>query len=119
MDIGIVGFGFVGTSLVELFGECTIYDAYRDEYKSAENKAGVNACKFAFVSVPTPVSSDGKCDTNIVEEVVDWLESEYIIIRSTVAPGTTDRLREKTGKKIVFQPEYVGETVAHPLLDHK
>jgi UDPglucose 6-dehydrogenase len=121
MDIGIVGFGFVGESLVELFGDdnCHIYDAYREGYDTPECKAAVNAAKFAFVSVPTPVGHNGECDTSIVEEVVGWLKSEYIVIRSTVAPGTTDRLREKTGKKIVFQPEYVGETVAHPLLDHK
>ena len=36
-----------------------------------------------------------------------------IIIRSTIAPGTTDRLCEKYGRNIVFQPEYLGETPAH------
>jgi UDPglucose 6-dehydrogenase len=69
--------------------------------------------------VPTPTAPDGSCDTSIVEEVIEWIESDIIVIRSTVAPGTTDRLRRKTGKRIIFQPEYIGETVAHPLIDHQ
>jgi UDPglucose 6-dehydrogenase len=71
------------------------------------------------VAVPTPTGQDGQCDTSIVEEVCQWIESDIIVIRSTVAPGTTDRLRQHTGKRIIFQPEYIGETVAHPLLDHQ
>jgi UDPglucose 6-dehydrogenase len=35
-----------------------------------------------------------------------------------VAPGTTERLVEETGKRIVFQPTYgPGETVQHPFND--
>jgi nucleotide sugar dehydrogenase len=34
-------------------------------------------------------------------------------IKSTVVPGTTDRLASETGKKIVFSPEYIGETPFH------
>jgi UDPglucose 6-dehydrogenase len=78
----------------------------------------INLCQFAFICVPTPPAPDGSCDTSIVEETVQWCQSEIIVIRSTVAPGTTDRLRRQTGKRIVFQPEYAGETAAHPLLDH-
>ena len=115
-NIGIVGFGFVGQSLAAFLGPCYIYDPakYPDSPQDVINK-----CKYAFVCVPTPSSSDMSCDTSIVEEVVGWIQSEYIIIRSTVAPGTTDRLKAKTGKHIIFQPEYIGETANHPLADHK
>ncbi len=116
-DIGIIGAGFVGKALLKLFGEdcCTVYDppqgiGSRDE---------INRCRYALICVPTPTASDGSCDTSLVEQTVEWCESELLIIRSTVSPGTTDRLREQSGKRIIFQPEYVGETVAHPLLDHQ
>jgi UDPglucose 6-dehydrogenase len=59
------------------------------------------------------MAPDRTCDTSIVEEAVAWIEAPLIIIRSTVAPGTTDRLREKYNKHVVFQPEYLGETPAH------
>jgi UDPglucose 6-dehydrogenase len=113
-DIAIVGCGFVGKSLLKLFGECEIYDPSQNKI----DKKTINRCQFAFVCVPTPVGSNGSCDVSIVEEVVSWIESEIIIIRSTVSPGTTDKLRKETGKRIIFQPEYIGETVDHPLIDH-
>ena len=34
-------------------------------------------------------------------------------IKSTVVPGTVNRLASITGKRIVFSPEYVGETPFH------
>ncbi len=115
--IAFVGFGFVGKALHTLFAAAQ--PAIYDPALGALDKAGVNRCDFAFVCVPTPTKGWGECDTSIVEEAVGWIESPIIVIRSTVPPGTTDRLRQSTGKHIVFQPEYVGETVAHPLLDHQ
>ena len=67
-------------------------------------------CDLAVVCVLTPQAPDGSCDTSIVEEVVGWLETPLILLKSTVPPGTTDRLRETTGKRIVFSPEYTGES---------
>ena len=115
IGVGIVGCGFVGRSLLTLFGPCEVYDPAQGKV----DKAAINQCRFAFVSVPTPTGPHGECDVSIVEETVRWVESDVIVIRSTVAPGTTDRLRQATGKRIIFQPEYIGETVAHPLLDHQ
>jgi UDP-glucose 6-dehydrogenase len=40
------------------------------------------------------------------------------IIRSTVNPGTCDKL-ERQDKNIVYMPEYLGETVAHPLINDR
>jgi UDPglucose 6-dehydrogenase len=122
-DIGIVGFGVVGKSIYNFMNSiikdsvCILYDPMLGLNSSSKDE--VNNCKFTLICVPTPVTEDGHCNTSIVEECVNWIESEYIIIRSTIEPGTTERLRKLTNKKIIFQPEYIGETVSHPLLDHK
>lgn len=71
----------------------------------------------SFICVPTPNPDNRGLDCSIVETAVEDTKSPFVIIRSTVMPGTTDRLTTLTGKEIVFQPEYLGETVAHPLLD--
>jgi nucleotide sugar dehydrogenase len=59
------------------------------------------------------MKENGQCDTSIVEESVAWLTEQnpdsLILIKSTVEPGTTDRLKETYGGRIVFSPEYVGE----------
>jgi len=110
--VGIVGGGVVGTAMVNLCGpETVVYDPYKPEL--ARNKGAINACDVVFICVPTPMADDGSCDTHIVEEAVAWVKAPLIIIRSTVAPGTTQRLCKEYGKHIVFQPEYLGETTAH------
>jgi len=111
--VACVGGGVVGSAMRALCGpETLIYDV-RQEPGYTQDKHAVNACDVACVAVPTPMAPDRSCDTSIVEEVVSWLECPLIIIRSTVAPGTTDRLAAKYRKNLVFQPEYLGETPAH------
>jgi UDPglucose 6-dehydrogenase len=110
--VGVVGAGVVGRAMQSLCGpETVMYDPYVSEW--AGNKDGVNQCDVVFICVPTPMADDRTCNTSIVEEAVAWIEAPLLIIRSTVAPGTTDHLREKYNKRIVFQPEYLGETPAH------
>lgn len=122
MGIGIVGYGWVGKSMAELFPGAVIYDepqlvkAGGTQAQIQANRQMINRCGIAFICVPTPNLEDGSLDTSIVEEVAGWCESEVICIRSTVNPGTADKLKA-SGKRVVTQPEYLGETVAHPLLD--
>lgn len=113
MKIGIVGYGHVGQAMHGLFKDAVIYD----KYKMIGSQASINGCDAAFVCVPTPQGNDGTCDTSIVEEVIGWLSTPIIILRSTVSIGFTDSMMNKYHKEIVFQPEYYGETVAHPFAD--
>lgn len=113
MKIGIVGLGHVGIAMHNLFKDAVIYD----KYKNIGSVNEINKCDAAFVCVPTPMKEDGSCDTTAVDEVLNWCECEVIILRSTVRVGYTREMTEKLKKKIVFQPEYYGETVAHPFAD--
>lgn len=113
ISTGIVGLGWVGESMRDMFPESKVYD----EPKKIGSRVLLNQCEVVFVCVPTPNNPDGSLDSSIVEDVVGWLESDLIVIRSTMQPGTADRLKKETGKRIVTQPEYLGESVAHPMLD--
>ena len=120
MTIGIIGYGVVGRALAKLFGYETgnpnvrIYDKLLKGLNSEEHRAAVQGCDIVLVAVPTPEAPDGSCDVNAVEEVVSWLAAP-MCLKSTVPPGTVDRLVAATGKRICFSPEYVGETRWHPL----
>jgi UDPglucose 6-dehydrogenase len=112
--VAIVGYGAVGKGIGTLFPQAVIYD----EPLGIGERSDVNRCQYAFVAVPTPQGPGGRCDTSIVEDVVSWVESEFIILRSTVAVGTTERLAAATGKRIIFQPEYgPAETPDHHTAD--
>jgi UDPglucose 6-dehydrogenase len=82
-------------------------------------KGEANKSDVAFVCVPTPNRNEKDLDVSTVEEIVSWCECPLIVIRSTVNPGTCDYLSKRYNKKIVMQPEYLGETVNHPMYDPK
>lgn len=122
-ETAIIGLGYVGKSMLELFPDSVTYDepqlkeTYRGHVAAVEaGRIAVNSCDVAFVCVPTPNNPDGSLDMSIVNDVVGWCESDLIIIRSALQPGTADKL-EAEGKNIVVQPEYIGEGVAPALLD--
>lgn len=78
-----------------------------DEIK--EGRRYVNECEMAIVCVPTNPTKSGELDMSIVEEVVGWIETPLILIKSALQPGTVDRLVKKTGKKIAVSVEFIGE----------
>lgn len=104
MKVAIVGRGYVGKAYAKLFPDALFY-----ERKEPNNRAEINKCDLAIVSVPTKMNDDGSCDTSIVEDVISWLETPLILIKSTIPPGTTKRLKQKYNKRICHSPEYVGE----------
>lgn len=113
MKIGIIGFGHVGKNMANLFKDAVIYDKCLKIGSMEE----INQCYAAFICVPTPKKEDGSCDTSIVEEVIKECTCKILILRSTVRVGFTDEMVKKYNKNIVFQPEYYGETVAHPFVN--
>ena len=78
-----------------------------------------------FVCVPTPMRVDNSCNTSIVEEVVlaiheitqqmkdehhDSMNKRVVVIKSTVVPGTTERLNNQSpGIVVCFNPEFLTE----------
>lgn len=145
MLVGIVGQGFVGTAVREGLRNTHIVYTYDKKdgdclgcYESKElsispfqqfspfsDYSGLipikwlwKNCRVVFLCLPTPMQSDGSCDTSIVESVVGELYAStsdssiqpIIIIKSTVPPGTTERLLTKYANlRICFNPEFLTE----------
>ena len=109
--IGIIGYGHVGKAMHALFPDAVLYD----KYLGIGSISQINNCELSFVCVPTPAGKNGACDTRHVDEVLSWVASPTIVIRSTVPVGYTKEKSIQLGKRIVFQPEYYGETINHPL----
>lgn len=109
MKVAVIGFGFVGKQVHDMFSKQAEVVIYDPPAGFSEKKA-VNDCDLAVVCVPTQSKSDGSCDTSIVEEVVSWIECP-ILIKSAVIPGTTDKLVKKHNKLIAVSPEYAGESI--------
>ena len=122
MNIGIVGQGYVGSAVKEVFskhyqtntfdlnGDCTCTDM----------EDLVAASDIIFVCVPTPMKKDGSCDTSIVDGVVKNIDDivycftnkshKIVAIKSTIPPGTTNRLNKKYKNiSVIFNPEFLTE----------
>lgn len=105
--VGIVGLGHVGKGMSKLFDSPVGYDPYL----GIGIKADINVCDLAIISVPTPEDTKlNKLDCSIVEEVISWLETPLILIKSTVEIGFTDGMKKKYRKRICMSPEYYGES---------
>jgi UDP-glucose 6-dehydrogenase len=116
-EVALVGYGYLGQAYHKVFPDAVVYDEPKELFIQARKewefgvKAGrtaVNACDMTIVAVPTDPMEDGSLNMSIVEEVVDWIESDTILIKSALMPGTVDRLVEKTGKNIAVSVEYIG-----------
>lgn len=105
--------GHVGREMRDLFGrhaEIVTFDAAEHEDYPAQE---LSTCDLGIVCVDTPSGAGGTCDTGNVREAVSRLPVSRVLLKSTVAPGTTELLCSSTGKEICFSPEYVGESTYH------
>ena len=124
MKIGIVGNGFVGSSVAFGFSpqcgcdaEIKIYD--KDSSKATDTLENTLTSDFIFVSVPTPSNQDGSINLDVVYNVFSEMNrlnhrtDNVFLLRSTVTPGTTRKLQRKfRNLNIVFNPEFLTERSA-------
>lgn len=113
MKIGIIGNGFVGkaTNILENKNvNLVIYDIDPNLcVPTGTTLKDICNTDIVFISVPTPMNSDGSCHIGILESVVNNikeicdLNENLIVIRSTVPPGTSDHLN------CYFMPEFLTE----------
>jgi len=118
MNIGIIGYGVVGKAIgfgfTYLGHKVSVHDITMDT-----SILDVIDTQVVYICVPTQSLPSGECDTSIVCEVVDDLVkidySGVIAIKSTVEPGTTERLASEYGQaNICFVPEFLRERCAIP-----
>lgn len=108
-------------------GDSPIHDDYIDQYlkdRKSKIKATIDpneaytGVDFIIVAVPTNYdSAKNYFDTSIVEQVIEEVihtnKNAYIIIKSTIPVGFTEKMREVLhSNKILFSPEFLRESKA-------
>jgi len=108
----IIGHGWVGQHIHAYFTGADWVDESGEIHADGEPHEHYD---LGFICVPTPPLESGRCDTSIVREAyARWSDRvDWFCIKSTVEIGTTRGL----GDNVCFSPEYVGETLGHPLAD--
>lgn len=116
MKIGIIGLGIVGSAIKYGFQKLG-HEIHPHDIKLNTSISDVLNTEICYVCVPTPSRPDGSCDVSIVEQVVIQLKqlgyNGIIAIKSTVSPGTTERLQQQYPDMIIcFVPEFLRERCA-------
>ena len=111
MKVGIIGYGWIGKATQKLFPNAQVYDKYIEGYTKP-----LEDCDIAFLAVPTPWNKGDGLDCSAVEDAIASCGCDFIVIRSATQPGFADKMVKKYNKRIVVQPEYLGETPNHPFL---
>lgn len=120
MKITIYGYGYVGKAVARF-----LENHYALQTVDPNALSGGTFCKagpdpdystveweetdFAIICAPTPEAADGSCDYSAVEAIVKEGRHRHYLVKSTIPPGTTERL----GANVVFSPEYIGEGAYH------
>ena len=101
----IIGYGIVGHNLAEDLEKLQpdIYDIKLEDHRKPQYD-------FAFVCIDTPRMDEIDAPIDDLVDVINSNNADIFIIKSTILPGSTDQLKEITGKRIIFSPEYYGGT---------
>ena len=123
--VGVIGNGYVGGAIAHGFspastGKCDVkvYDVLPERSMNTLEET-VNDSDFVFVSVPTPMNKNGSISLKFINEAfkqingINRRDDNIIILKSTVVPGTTEKLQKKfPDLNIVFNPEFLTEKSA-------
>ena len=107
-NVLIVGYGVVGHNLAKDLEKLQpdIYDKFKTECNTKKDMK----YDFAFICVDTPFNDKGDCDITEVCNAIRENDADVYVIKSTILPGTTEKIIEETGKNVIFSPEYYGGT---------
>lgn len=112
--IGFIGQGWIGKHYANDFEErgfAVVRYSLEPEYQ--RNKEKIKECDIVFIAVPTPTTLQG-FDDSIVRETIKLVgKGKIAIIKSTVAPGTTESLQQENKNIVVLNsPEFLTESTA-------
>jgi UDPglucose 6-dehydrogenase len=87
---------------------------FYDLGKNLGSISDVNKANYVYICVPTPYYKNKGYDNSLVEGSISALKrNKVVIIKSTIAPGTTEKLQKKFPQhKILYNPEFLSEATA-------
>ena len=101
INVGIIGCGIVGMALKEWLEqsnpECKLFIS--DPYKGYNDD--LSNIDIAFLQIHVPTEDDGTQDLTLMKELIASLPDVPAFVRTTILPGTSERLSKETGKIFV------------------
>jgi UDPglucose 6-dehydrogenase len=112
MHVGIIGKGIVGSSLGEALRRRGADVAFHDPPAGIRDPRALGA-PFVFVCVPTPCAAGHLDDRALLDAVGSVRGPAVVVVRSTLPPGTTERLQRRFPElRVLYAPEFLTESRA-------
>jgi len=110
-SIGIVGLGYVGNAVFESynFSAFNVKTLDTDPRKNTSHSySDLMSCEAVFVCVPSPMNSNGSCNSSILEEVLSHFKDyEGVIISKVTALPSVYRKLNDEYPNLVHAPEFL------------
>lgn len=113
IKIGIVGYGVIGMTFDRWLKEHTkCQSAISDPPKGINDD--LTDCHVYFIGIHIPTEADGTQDLTLLKSIIkDLPAGKPIFIRTTLLPGTADKLTEEFSRPVYFMPEFLTERTAY------
>lgn len=112
IKVGIVGCGYIGGALKKWLerNNPAAETLVSDPPKGMDDD--LSQADVVFVSLHVPTESDGSQDLTLLESVIRGLPDVPVFVRTTILPGTSERLSRSTGRRVHFMPEFLTQRTA-------
>lgn len=112
IKVGIVGYGVIGSTFGRWLKEHT-----QCQMAISDPPKGINedlmGCSIFFIGIHIPTEVDGTQDLTLLKSIIRELPPAPVVIRTTMLPGTCDKLTTELGRPVIFMPEFLTERTAY------
>ena len=109
VTVGIIGCGFVGGALKAWLEENNkdVKIVVSDPPKGMNDD--ISGADVYFLQIHVPTDENGKQDLTLMTKLISDLPDKPVFVRTTILPGTSERLSKATGHSVYFMPEFLTE----------
>lgn len=118
IKVGIIGYGVIGMAFSRYLKEFTkCQQAISDPPKGINDD--LTGCDVFFIGIHIPTEADGTQDLTLLKSILKELPMAPVFIRTTLLPGTAERLTKEFNRPIYFMPEFLTERTAYEDFCHQ
>ena len=112
INVAIIGCGVIGKALITWLNKYSknINILKLDPQKNYNDS--IEKADAIFISIHIPTENNGTQNLAPLKQIIKTCPNVPIFIRTTLLPGTCDKLSCELNKKIYFMPEFLTERTA-------